>query len=103
MPHKPTLICTNFIRTFTSSLFSDISLGRESNQVMVVNEVDDEPFPDDFLYVSDYIETVPINVNRVITSLKVGVENADDMRKRSFLTFIVYILSFYQLCNFTNS
>jgi len=38
---------------------------------MAVNQVDDEDFPTDFVYVADYVETTPIAVNRVVTSLQV--------------------------------
>ena len=46
-------------------------MGKESVPVPVVNGVDDENYPDDFLYVADNIETTPLNVNRVLTSLQV--------------------------------
>ena len=52
-------------------LHRDISMGKESVPVPVVNGVDDENYPDDFLYVADNIETTPLNVNRVLTSLQV--------------------------------
>ena len=38
----------------------------------VVNMVDDENYPTDFLYVVDCVETTPMNVNRLITSLAVS-------------------------------
>ena len=46
-------------------------MGREANPMPVVNNVDDENYPQDFLYVIDNVETAPLNVNRVITSLQV--------------------------------
>ena len=51
----------------------DITRGRESTAITAVNSVDDEDFPTDFVYVADYIETMPLAVNRVITSLEVSV------------------------------
>ena len=50
---------------------ADITRGREVNVVPAVNMVDDADFPEDFVYVSDYVETMPVAVNRVITSLQV--------------------------------
>ena len=46
-------------------------MGREANAIPVVNCFDDVNYPQDFLYVADYVETSPINVNTVITSLQV--------------------------------
>ena len=52
-------------------VYRDISYGKEGNAMPVVNCADDENYPTDFLYVTDYVETTPMNVNRVITSLQV--------------------------------
>jgi len=49
----------------------DITRGREATAITAVNVVDDADFPADFVYVADYVETMPIAVNRVITSLQV--------------------------------
>lgn len=49
----------------------DITRGREATAIMAVNQVDDEDFPTDFVYVADYVETTPIAVNRVVTSIQV--------------------------------
>ena len=38
----------------------DITRGREANAIMAVNQVDDEDFPMDFVYVADYVETTAI-------------------------------------------
>jgi len=51
----------------------DITRGRESCAITAVNQVDDEDFPTDFVYVADYVETIPLSINRVITSLEVRV------------------------------
>ncbi|ESO01305.1 hypothetical protein HELRODRAFT_82032, partial [Helobdella robusta] len=48
----------------------DISKGRELRPIMVINHVDDEVLPNDFIYISGYVETSPINVNKLVTSLK---------------------------------
>jgi len=49
----------------------DITYGRETSAITAVNAVDDADFPDDFLYVSDYVETTVVPVNRIVTSIKV--------------------------------
>lgn len=46
-------------------------MGRESNPVPVVNDVDGENYPQDFHYVADNCETSPMMVNRTISSLQV--------------------------------
>ena len=46
-------------------------MGREANPIPVVNDTDDENYPTDFQYVKENVETSPMNVNRVITSLQV--------------------------------
>ena len=51
----------------------DITLGREATAITAVNMVDDADFPTDFVYVADYVETMAIPVNRVITSLQVCI------------------------------
>ncbi|XP_046344023.1 histone-lysine N-methyltransferase EHMT2-like isoform X4 [Haliotis rufescens] len=51
-------------------LHRDISYGREKNPIACVNAADDEQFPTDYLYVAENIETSPLNINRVITSLQ---------------------------------
>ena len=55
---------------------SDISCGRESHAVSVVNEVDESNLPSEFLYVNGYVETMLIPVNRIITSLSVCHANS---------------------------
>jgi len=52
-------------------VYSDLSRGRDRNCISVVNGVDDEGCPGGFLYVSEYVETMQMNVNRSIASLKV--------------------------------
>ncbi|KAK6195050.1 hypothetical protein SNE40_000564 [Patella caerulea] len=51
-------------------LHRDVSLGRERNPIACVNAVDDESFPTDYLYIIENVETSPLNINRVITSLQ---------------------------------
>ena len=46
-------------------------MGREQNPIPVVNQADEEDYPKDFLYIIENIETYPLNINRVITSLQV--------------------------------
>lgn len=48
----------------------DISRGKELNPIDCVNDVDDEPAPIDFLYLLENCETVPISIDRTITSLQ---------------------------------
>ncbi len=45
-------------------------MGLEQNAVPVVNDIDDENYPTDFLYVIENVETSPMNVNRCITGLQ---------------------------------
>ena len=52
--------------------FRDLSKGRENIPIPCVNAVDDEGMPQDYLYVTDNIETTSLNVNRVIGSLQVS-------------------------------
>ena len=47
-------------------------MGRESNPIPVVNNIDDENYPQDFHYVTENVETSPMMVNRVISSLQVS-------------------------------
>ena len=46
-------------------------MGREANPIPVVNDIDDENYPQDFHYIHENIETSPMSVNRVFTSLQV--------------------------------
>ena len=64
-------LCGVWAECSPTLLFRDISYGREANPVPVVNDCDDENYPRDFLYVSENVETAPMNVNRTITSLRV--------------------------------
>ncbi|KFM59010.1 Histone-lysine N-methyltransferase EHMT1, partial [Stegodyphus mimosarum] len=48
----------------------DISRGKEQIAIQCVNAVDDEPPPLDFLYVTENCETMPIKIDRTITSLQ---------------------------------
>ena len=56
------------------TIFRDVSFGRETHPIPVVNAIDDEQYPKDFLYVMENVETSPMNVNRVVTSLQVRHE-----------------------------
>ncbi|RWS16657.1 histone-lysine N-methyltransferase EHMT2-like protein [Dinothrombium tinctorium] len=51
-------------------LHRDIAKGKEYYQIPIVNGVDNEPIPVDFMYVIENCETSPINIDRVITSLQ---------------------------------
>ncbi|KAF8773102.1 Histone-lysine N-methyltransferase EHMT1 like protein [Argiope bruennichi] len=51
-------------------LHRDISRGKEQIAIQCVNDVDDEPPPLDFLYVTENCETTPMNIDRTITSLQ---------------------------------
>ncbi|XP_013071536.2 uncharacterized protein LOC106058626 isoform X1 [Biomphalaria glabrata] len=48
----------------------DITMGREKNPIACVNAEDNEACPTDYLYVTENVETSPLNVNYVITSLQ---------------------------------
>ena len=52
-------------------LHRDLSKGKEYYQIQVVNGVDNEPYPIDFMYVSENCEASQINIDRTITSLQV--------------------------------
>lgn len=51
-------------------LCRDLSLGRDPSAVTVVNGVDRADYPSDFVYITDYVETTPLNINRCINSLR---------------------------------
>ncbi|XP_052789200.1 uncharacterized protein LOC128223821 isoform X2 [Mya arenaria] len=51
-------------------LHRDLSKGRENIPIPCVNGVDDSGIPTDYLYVTDNIETMCLQVNRVIGSLQ---------------------------------
>ncbi|GBM82171.1 Histone-lysine N-methyltransferase EHMT1 [Araneus ventricosus] len=51
-------------------LHRDISRGKEQIAIQCVNDIDDEPPPLDFLYVTENCETTPMNIDRTITSLQ---------------------------------
>lgn len=51
-------------------LHRDASVGREENPIACVNDVDDEPYPTDYLYVNHNVETQDLHINNVITSLQ---------------------------------
>jgi hypothetical protein len=60
-------------RTLNSErlLHRDLSKGKEYYQIQVVNGVDNEPYPIDFMYVTENCEASQINIDRTITSLQV--------------------------------
>lgn len=64
----------NSNRTFNGEklLHRDISKGKENYQIQVVNAVDNEPYPVDFMYIKENCETSHINIDRTITSLQVN-------------------------------
>ena len=73
-------------------LHRDLSKGKEYYQIQVVNGVDNEPYPIDFMYVTDNCEASQINIDRTITSLQVLL----------IFSFIIYILyDFYGFKPFT--
>ncbi|XP_013409361.1 uncharacterized protein LOC106172957 isoform X1 [Lingula anatina] len=51
-------------------LHRDISLGREQNVIACVNAIDDYDYPRDFVYVIENVQTEPMNINNLITSLQ---------------------------------
>lgn len=51
----------------------DVSRGKEQLAIQCVNAIDDEMPPLDFLYVTENCETMPINIDRTITSLQVSL------------------------------
>lgn len=52
---------------------SDVSKGKENNPIQIVNGIDDEGVPSDFLYVVENCFTSDIHVNKKITSLQVKI------------------------------
>ncbi|CAG0902279.1 unnamed protein product, partial [Darwinula stevensoni] len=52
-------------------LSNDISRGKERIPVQCVNEVDDEPLPKDYKYMTENLETPSIHVNRTISSIQI--------------------------------
>ena len=64
---------STFTRNKERFIHRDISLGRETQAIAVVNSVDDSDCSPDFLYISGYVETMLVQVNRIITSLHVSL------------------------------
>ncbi|KAM6902921.1 histone-lysine N-methyltransferase EHMT1 [Xenentodon cancila] len=58
-------------------LHSDISLGQEQVPIPCVNSVDNEPYPDDYKYISENCVTSPMNIDRNITHLQYCVCKED--------------------------
>ena len=59
---------------FQSSCFCacrDISRGKERIAIPILNGIDDERYPDDYHYVKHNVQTKPMHVNCIITSLEV--------------------------------
>ncbi|CAG9783325.1 unnamed protein product [Diatraea saccharalis] len=63
-------------RVTTTLLSRDISKGLEEWPVRCVNEVDDEPLPSDFTYVTRHVMPEPINIDNTIATMK-GCECVD--------------------------
>ena len=53
----------------------DISRGMEVHPIPVVNAVDEEGIPDEFLYVSESCETSRLNIDRNIKHMQVGLND----------------------------
>ena len=53
---------------------SDITKGKEASPIQCVNGFDDEPKPQDFVYIIENCFTSPLHVDRTINSLTVRVE-----------------------------
>jgi hypothetical protein len=71
-------------------------MGRETHPIPVVNGVDQETYPQDFLYVQTSIETSPMNINTAMSSLQV-------VSTRLSLSFLVLALLVVRpLCCFAN-
>lgn len=50
---------------------SDIAAGKESVPVPVMNGVDDEGLPKDYIYMAENCEALNVNIDRTMSSLKV--------------------------------
>lgn len=93
---SPTHLLLGWSLDFSPTLlFRDISYGREANPVPVVNECDDENYPHDFLYVNENVETIPLNINRTITSLRVSIT---DLSVNSLQMFMYWMFNVCPLC-----
>lgn len=55
--------------SFPKILSNDISRGHEQNPIQVVNNVDDDPTPSDFTYITENCVTSNLSIDRRITSL----------------------------------
>ena len=55
----------------TLLICSDITKGKEANPIQCVNGVDDEPKPQDYIYITENCFTSPLHVDRTINSLTV--------------------------------
>lgn len=65
------MTCQPLLISLFCFCFRDVSFGRENFPITSVNIVDDEGPPLDFQYVTQSVETTPLSINRVISSLQV--------------------------------
>lgn len=61
---------------------SDISLGQERVSIPCVNSVDSEAIPDDYKYITENCVTSPMNIDRNITHLQVGLNSSHRVLER---------------------
>lgn len=62
-----------FVYKYPFLFFSDIAAGKESVPIPIVNGVDDEGVPKDYIYISEVCEALNVNIDRTMNSLKVDI------------------------------
>ncbi|RWS26315.1 histone-lysine N-methyltransferase EHMT2-like protein [Leptotrombidium deliense] len=76
-------------------LHRDISKGKEYYQIPIVNGFDDEPVPEDYMYITENCETSPINIDRTITSLQ-SCKCLDDCSSGSCICAMISFRCWYE-------
>ena len=93
-------LCTSNCQ-WRASRFSDVSKGKEQYAIPIVNDVDDESYPTDYKYISNYVESVHMNINRCVNTLSVILRHTCTslsvmltefhMRQMRFCTFTYFL------------
>lgn len=75
-------------------LHEDISKGKEFYPISIVNGVDKEPIPSNYLYVTENCETSPVNIDRRIQSLQ-SCSCEDNCTSQSCMCATISIRNWY--------
>ncbi|CAH1785968.1 unnamed protein product [Owenia fusiformis] len=63
-------LATNKLHKPTRLLHRDVSCGKEATPIPCVNGSDSENFPQDYMYLVANVETIPMNINKIVTSIQ---------------------------------